>query len=241
MKEAEYLQGFSQFIFRGAVKYLQKKKPLTKAEYERISDDAKSRAFTVAGYTSMEVIEEFYKSVVEAAEQGKSMQEFRGHMNDWLTEHGYDALNPWKAENIFRTNVQTAYNVGHYRSMMEVADTRPYWMYVAVGDEATRPEHAAMSGTVWRADDPIWDVWYPPNGYGCRCHVRSYTARQVQERGYRVQRDAPKSVDTQTGEIGLLSPDKGFAYNPAKQEWAPDTGRLSPAMRAAYRKTHAKE
>lgn len=235
MREAEYLQGFERFIFHDAVDYLKKKKALTKEQYNALSDDAKSRAFTVAGYTAVEVIEEFLESVTEAAEQGKSMQEFQANMKDWLQEHGYEGISPWRSEILFRTNVQTAYNVGHYLSMMEVSQERPYWMYVTAGDANVRDTHAAMHGTVWAADDPIWDVWYPPNGYGCRCHVRSYTARQVKDRGYTVQAKTPVITDPETGEIGLLSPDKGFAVNPAKQEWKPDMGKLSPSVRRAYR------
>lgn len=235
MREAEYLQGFERFMFRRAVRYLKKKKVLTKEEYERLDEDARSRAFTVAGYTEAEVIQVFLDSVTEAVEQGKSMQEFQQSMAQWLEEHGYKGIDRWRSEIIFRTNVQTAYNVGHYQSMQQVIKERPYWMYVTAGDSNVRDTHAAMHGTLWRADDPIWDVWYPPNGYGCRCHVRSYTEQQVQSRGLQVQRQVPTTVDTGTGEIGLLSPDKGFTANPAKQEWRPDLSKLSPPIRKAYR------
>lgn len=235
MREAQYLQGFEKFIFREAVSYLKKKKALTKEEYSRLDDDAKSRAFTVAGYTAAEVIDQFLETVTEAVEQGKSIRDFQDEIGEWLQKHGYDAIDPWRSEILFRTNAQTAYNVGHYLSMMEVKEQRPFWYYVTAGDDNVRDTHAAMHGTVWAADDPIWDVWYPPNGYGCRCHVRSYTERQVRERGFKVQERAPVGVDQETGEIGLLSPDKGFTTNPAKVVWKPDLSRLSPSVRDAFR------
>lgn len=236
MKEAEYLQGFQRFIFRDAVEYLKRKKALTKEQYYALDEDARSRAFTVAGYTAAEVIEVFLESVTEAVEQGKSIREFQDEIGGWLSRHGYEGVDRWRSETIFRTNAQTAYNVGHYRSMMEAAHERPYWMYVTAGDGNVRDTHAAMHGTVWAADDPVWDVWYPPNGFGCRCHVRSYTANQVRARGLTVQRRMPTMVDTGTGEIGLLSPDRGFTGNPAKQEYKPDVSKLAPAIRKAYRK-----
>lgn len=236
MREAQYLQGFKKFVFRSAVNFLKKKKVLTKEQFDALDEDARSRAFTVAGYTSAEVIQVFLESVTEAVEQGQSMRQFQEKMEDWLEEHGFKGIDRWRSEILFRTNVQTAYNVGHYTSMMEVASERPYWMYVTAGDGSVRDTHAAMHGMVWMADDPIWDIWYPPNGYGCRCHVRSYTRRQAQSRGLVVQRKVPSYVDTDTGEIGFLSPDKGFTTNPAKQEWKPDTSKLSSAVRKAYRR-----
>lgn len=45
-----------------------------------------------------------------------------------LTMPVYEGITPYQAENIFRTNIQTAYNVGHYKQMTEpgVKALRPY-------------------------------------------------------------------------------------------------------------------
>lgn len=31
--------------------------------------------------------------------------------------------------------------------------------------------HGAFDGITLHREHPFWDVWYPPNGYGCTCHV----------------------------------------------------------------------
>ena len=66
-------------------------------------------------------------------------------MNEFLEAEGYEGLDPLQADNIFRTNIQTAYNVGHYEQMTDpdVMQLRPYWMYDAVNDSHTRPSHLA--------------------------------------------------------------------------------------------------
>lgn len=234
MSGAGYFPDWGSFVFRSAVEFLKGKTPLPKAEYEALDEEARALAFTVAGYTEAEVLQEFLGSITEAVEQGKTMREFREGMDAWLEGNGYGGLTPDRAELIFRTNVQTAYNAGHYKSMMEAARLRPYWMYVTAADGRVRDTHAALHGAVYRADDPFWDVWYPPNGYKCRCHVRSYSERQVRERGLQVAKGVPRDVDLETGEIRMLRPDKGFSGNPAKQRWQPDTSKLSREVRAAY-------
>jgi SPP1 gp7 family putative phage head morphogenesis protein len=48
--------------------------------------------------------------------------------------------------------------------------------YRAVLDDRTRSEHAALNGLTARADDPVWNTIYPPNGWNCRCEVIQVTA-----------------------------------------------------------------
>lgn len=234
MKKAAYMPDFSSFIFKEAVRFLKGKRALAKEEYEKLEGHARARAFTVARYAEAEVLQQFLESVTDAVEQGKGLREFREGLDGWLEAHGYAGTDPSHAELVFRNNVQTAYNAGHYDSMMEVKRERPYWMYVTAGDASVRDSHAAMHGTVWEADDPVWNVWYPPNGHGCRCHVRSYTKRQAERRGLTVQKKPPVSVDADTGEIGMLMPDEGFAYNPARRDWKPDVSRFAPSVRKAF-------
>ena len=103
-------------------------------------------------------------------------------MNEFLTSEGYEGLDPLQADLIFRTNIQTAYNVGHYEQMTDpgVMKLRPYWQYDAVNDAHTRPSHLAMDGRVFPADSAVWDSWFPPNGFRCRCTVKTLSKRQVE-------------------------------------------------------------
>jgi SPP1 gp7 family putative phage head morphogenesis protein len=48
----------------------------------------------------------------------------------------------------------------------------PYLQYVTAHDGRVRPAHAAMDGTVRLVDDAYWDLYYPPNGWNCRCTVK---------------------------------------------------------------------
>lgn len=63
------------------------------------------------------MLQKFLDELTEACEQGKTKKDFMDTMNDFLERNGYEGLNPFNADVIFRTNMQTAYNAGHYKSM----------------------------------------------------------------------------------------------------------------------------
>lgn len=225
------------FVFRDAVKFLRKKKVLPKEAYELLDAESRAKAFSVSGYASLAVLQEFLDELQAAAKDGTTKEAFRERMDSFLEKHGYEGMNPQRSATIFQTNLQTAMNAGHYRSMSEpaVRKLRPYWMYRTAGDGRVRESHMMMEGRVYRADDPIWNVWYPPNGFNCRCTVVSLSPRQVEARGLRVDQDPPARLDTATGELAPVFPDKGFSNNPAKDAWKPDLSGIHPALKKAYR------
>jgi SPP1 gp7 family putative phage head morphogenesis protein len=234
---------FKDFIFKKAVNFLKNRKVLPKEEYQKLDDDARAKAFTVSGYTSLEILQQFSDSLTQAVEEGKTKDDFRKEINSFLEDHGYDAMNPWKSDTIFRTNIQTAYNAGHYKSMTSPETLRllPYWQYKTAYDGRVRDEHAAMHNAVYRADDPIWDIWYPPNGFRCRCIVRALSRSQVDKMKLEVQTGAPRDVDYETGEIRMLTPDKGFSCNPAKSIYKPDMSNIDKPLRTIYEKRSRKQ
>ena len=148
----------------------------------------------------------------------------------------YEGITPYQAENIFRTNIQTAYNVGHYKQMTEpgVKALRPYWQYDAVNDSKTRPSHLAMDGRVFMADDPIWDTWFPPNGFKCRCTVKTLSKRQMEQRGLTVETEAPRAARLEDGRFVNILPDPQFDTNPAKVRYQPDLTGYPEPLKKAY-------
>lgn len=77
---------------------------------------------------------------------------------------------------------------------------RLYLRYHTMEDAKVRPTHRTMQGKVYPAQHPIWLVWRPPNGYGCRCWVTVHTYDEVIAAGWEITEDFP----------GVL-PDKGWA------------------------------
>lgn len=236
MKGEVHYGSTEAFSFAEAVEFLKRKTPLSAELYEALGDACRAKAFSVAGYTSLELLQKFLEALTKAVEKGMTKEAFQEEMNGFLEEQGYKGLNPWRADIIFRTNLQTAYNAGHYKAMTDdtVKKLRPYWQYKTAADGHVRESHAVMEGRVYRAEDPIWDVWYPPNGFRCRCMVVSLSPAQVEARGLRVEREPPVDLDLETGELKTLFPDKGFSCNPAKTAWRADLSGMSGLLKELY-------
>jgi len=229
----------TDFTFEEAVEFFGGKVPITAKEFEKLADKYKNLAFTVSGYTSIEALQQFQDELLSAVEEGTTVEAFRKNMNTFLEEQGYtkkEKVSAYQAENIFQNNIQTAYQAGHYNQMTDpvVMQLRPFWQYNAVTDEATRPEHLAMNGRVFPADDSVWDTWFPPNGYRCRCTVTSLSRRQVEQRGLIVETEAPKGAMLPDGRFTATMPDPRFSTNPAKSTWEPDLSGYPEALVKAY-------
>ena len=111
---------------------------------------------------------------------------------------------------------------------------RPYWQYDAVNDSKTRPSHLAMDGRVFMADDPIWDTWFPPNGFKCRCTVKTLSKRQMEQRGLTVETEAPRAARLEDGRFVNILPDPQFDTNPAKVRYQPDLTGYPEPLKKAY-------
>lgn len=221
--------------YEQAAGYFKEKLDMPPSEFYALRAKYRSLAFTVSGYSGTRIIKTFHDELTRAIETGSTVADFRSSMNDFLERNGYSKLHPLQAENIFQTNVQTAYSVGNYEEITHpaVLAARPYWQYSAVDDSRTRPAHRAMNGKVFPADDPVWDTWFPPNGFRCRCTVTSLSARQVKERGLTVETEMPDRISTGMDMIPML-PDRDFNYNPAKMKFTPDMADMPEPLQKAF-------
>lgn len=233
----------NEIKFEEAVQYFGEKLVLTPKQFYELSDKYRSLAFTVGGYTKIQTLKKFHDELLRAIEDGLTMEQFKNEMNTFLESKGYEGLSNFQADNIFRTNVQTAYQVGHYEQMTSpmVKKLRPYWQYDAVNDSHTRPSHLAMNGKVFPCDSPIWDTWYPPNGFRCRCSVQTLSKRQVEERGLKVEEEVPTAAGLDDGRFVNILPDPNFSTNPAKARFKPDLEGYPESLKKAYQKQQKQE
>ena len=209
--------------FNEAVEYYRDKIPMTPEEYaalvEEIGDYAATQAFTVARIASADLLQDLHAEILKAIEKGSTFYEFREGIDALMGRMGWEGLSPYRLDNIFRTNVQSAYNHGRYKQQIAIANRRPYWEYDAVNDSYTRPTHAAQDGKIYHYLHPFWNAWYPPNGYRCRCRVNSLSEAEMKEEGLK---EETAGTD--------LKPDEGFSFNPGKENWKPEKIDYNPEL-----------
>ncbi|MGV0919734.1 phage head morphogenesis protein [Empedobacter falsenii] len=93
-------------------------------------------------------------------------------------------------------------------------NTDRYWLeYRTAGDERVRAEHRALHGICLPKNDPFWKLYYPPNGWRCRC-----VAVEVLADDYTLS-DSAKSIkkgETATTTIGKSGKNTAemFRFNP---------------------------
>ena len=205
--------------FEEALAFFRSKVPMTEEQFYKVARQARTRAFTVADMAGLDALKEIQDSLTKAMDTGQSLGDWKKSVRDLLAQ--WD-IGGWRAETIYRTNLQTAYQVGRYEQMTDpdVLEMRPYWRYVAVMDAHTRPTHAALHGKVFQSDDPFWDTWYPPNGFNCRCTVQTLSESEIEREGLRVEKGSRyhnKPVKMPDGTVIQMLPDPGWDFNPGKE------------------------
>ncbi|TQN84367.1 UNVERIFIED_ORG: SPP1 gp7 family putative phage head morphogenesis protein [Citrobacter freundii] len=237
-----------------AIQYFESKGYVISFRWHDVRDIANARAFSVAGVLKLDVLKDIRDGLQASLENGDTFRAFSAQLEPLLEAKGWlgkklivdkdtgelhgRQLTPRRLRTIFDTNIQSSYNAGRYQQQMANVADRPYFERVAVMDLHTRPKHAALNGFTARADDPVWEFLYTPDGYGCRCRIRARSASDVEKYGLTVQSSEGRLVEVeqeygQPGQtiktMGLKMPDgsvytadPGFGFNPGRVAWQPE-------------------
>lgn len=248
-----------------AVEYFRSKGYELSWNWHDLDGLAHARAFTVAKAMRLEILHDIRQAVDRALVEGQTLAQFRRDLEPRLKARGWwgrqiivdsqgnaqrvELGSPWRLKTIYQTNMQTAFMAGRYQEFVANAARRPYWQYIAVMDDKTRPSHRSLHQAVFRWDDPFWKSFYPPNGFNCRCRVRALSERDLQRFGLKV-RDSTRQLGERwvveqssgvtmpvatyrgPGMARAVSPDMGWSYNPGEAWSRWDAARARPDVPA---------
>jgi len=195
-----------------AIAFFGAKVDIPAAEFYSMVEEIRSLAFTVSRVANMDILADIHDAVQAAIDDGETLSDFMGRLNDVMELKGWTGLSPWHAENVFRTNIAQAYSVGHENEYKKYQDDFPAAEYNNPVDDRSRSSHAQWDGMVFAVNDPFWDVWTPSSGFNCRCDKRFLHKYEIEDKGIKFDSYDPKVGDR---------PGEGFDYNPAKHQWRP--------------------
>jgi SPP1 gp7 family putative phage head morphogenesis protein len=210
---------------REAIEHLREKLKLPARSADSFLGAIHAKAFTVAGATKMDLINDLHGAVASVMESGGTITDFRKQFDEIVARHGwaYRGARGWRTGVMFNTNLRTAHAAGRWKQIERVKKARPWLVYSTVDDSRVRPEHRAWHNLALPVDDPWWDSHYPPNGWGCRCSVISASDAQLKRWGIQPAKapaiESTRRVNTSTGvDYGQvpLGIDPGWDYNVGK-------------------------
>lgn len=87
--------------------------------------------------------------------------------------------------------------------------------YQTVGDARVRPTHQILDNIVKPVDDKFWDIYYPPNGWRCRCTVMQQSEGAVSDlTGWIPPDDVPPLFQMNAGKDRIVFKEKGKDKHP---------------------------
>ena len=164
--------------FLEALRYAHNKKIVLPDDFYSMDLETRQMATTVSFLSSLEQIETVIKAVNKSIADGGTFKDFQK-----LIEESEIILPKHYLDNVFRTNIQSAYGHGRWQQQQRNKAKRPYLMYSAINDSRVRPSHLALDRIVLPIDHPFWLTHYPPLGYRCRCTVIALTEKQALKYG----------------------------------------------------------
>lgn len=165
--------------------------------FRDLADEYKAQSGRLVGVWNTQFVEAVYGELLAALREGQSVREvvprLQMHLDHYASAHGVEIFSgtrwsPAYADVVFRTNTQAGYAGGRYSEQFTpgAIGQTPYWLYSAIGDDRTRPQHLALDGKVFRKDDPASRYYLPPMGFSCRCGTIMLSEQDLKDGGYRV-------------------------------------------------------
>ena len=191
--------------------------------WEDVEPEEHAVAFTVAKAMQLDVLEDIRAEVQRALDEGRTLAQFKKDLKPKLVAAGWwgrremtdpdtgevrevQLGSPRRLRTIYDANLRSARAAGQWERIQRTKKLRPYLVYELGPSERHRADHASKRGLVLPADDPFWDTWFPPNGWGCKCRVRQIGKSEAERLGIR---EAPRVEERpwrnpRTGEVRMV-------------------------------------
>jgi SPP1 gp7 family putative phage head morphogenesis protein len=155
-------------------------------------------------FKTHDMCKEVHAELFDANGNQRTFKEFQKAVKPILKDYNQNWL---QAE--WQTAEASARMAQKWKSFEEKFSSNAMLTYKTIGDARVRDEHALLEGMTKKITDPVWNVYYPPNGYRCRCYIRASATEPVSDpEGFP---DVPKLFRVNVGKtMTALPPDHPY-------------------------------
>lgn len=209
---------YGSLPFKEAIAFFRAKVNLPSERWADVWREQHNVGFMVAGAIKTDLLADLRQAVDSAIAEGRSLKWFQSEFKNIVKRTGWEHTGDaaWRARTIYDTNMRQAYNAGRYQQLQQFE----FWRYVHGDSRYPRHDHHAKHNLVLPRTAAFWQVWFPQNGWGCKCKVVGETEQSLKRKGLSVAKEPAierrEWVDKKTGEVHLVPKgiDPGFDYAP---------------------------
>jgi hypothetical protein len=231
------------------IKWFESKGNTISWDWQEVYAQAHAKSFTVAKAMKIDILQTIRDEYISSLNNGGTPREFTKNLEPTLKKLGWwgkqkakdvpgynpasgvdpekvvQLGSPHRLQKIFRINSTVAYNAQRYKFQMENVQTHPYLQYIQVQRPSKRDEHAKFDKKVFRYDDPIVSIIYPPSDWECKCRMVGKSASDLKNEGLKVS----NGKDFDTSDI----PEE-WRYNPGEAAFFPNLNKYNYSVASQY-------
>ena len=162
-----------------AIKAFSGRIPMDREEFDKLSQDMKDQAFTVAGQEKLNIEKDIRPLVVTAIDEGWDFKTFKFQLDKLFTKYINPEFNQvgtvteptdFHTELVFRNAIMSSYNSGKdsLRQEDQLQQAFPASFYSAILDSRTSSICRALDGSIFLINDSAWESYKPQNHHNCR-------------------------------------------------------------------------
>lgn len=217
------------------VDYFDRRPSRPSFRWDEVAPREHALQFTVARTAGFDVLDDIRVALRKGVVEHGSFAQFRDELVPVLKAKGWwgekRVIDPRTGEIakvqlgslrrlnlIYDANIRSAQAAGDWARIQRVKDVLPYLEYLTSTSERKRPLHLSWVGTTLPVDDAWWSTHYPPNGWRCKCRVRSRAMPREGAQIIRPPLGLRSWTNGTTGESRMVPAgiDPGWDNNPGK-------------------------
>ena len=166
-----------------AVDYFSKKYPALYEDVAKHKEYARDKNFWIKKSTDITITESIMNDLKKNIESGQTFENWKKDIKTSTDKLGISQDEGY-LKMVYRTNMQQAYNAGAYEKQLKYADDWPYLKYSGTLDGREQIHTRKLNGKIFKVGSPEATMYYPPNGYNCRCYMLSLTQEEFDQGKY---------------------------------------------------------